>query len=181
MSGYPVRPGDWFVVNTGTRDTALITAAEKIGDFVRPTGYRWTDWDHAGVCTGVRDDGTIEIVEAEPSGAHLTTWHYEDRPHQWSSGLVAWPDPDAGVRIANTAVDCIGTKYAWLDYAALTAHDLRIPAPGLRDFIASTHTMICSQYVDYCCLNAGVHLFSDNRWAGYVTPSDLGALLVPPR
>jgi hypothetical protein len=37
--------------------------------------------------------------------------------------------------------------------------------------------MICSQLVDFCYAKAGVRLFADNRWEGYVTPADLAGLL----
>ncbi len=33
--------------------------------------------------------------------------------------------------------------------------------------------MICSQLVDQSYQDAGVHLFSDGRWSGYVTPGAL--------
>ena len=40
--------------------------------------------------------------------------------------------------------------------------------------------MICSQLVDYCYLMAGVHLFNDGRWPGYVTPEDLANVIADP-
>jgi hypothetical protein len=37
--------------------------------------------------------------------------------------------------------------------------------------------MICSQLVDQCYQDAGVHLFADGRWPGDVTPADLYRLI----
>ncbi len=63
--------------------------------------------------------------------------------------------------------------YSFLDYLALAAHRYRLPVPGLRTYIKSTGHLICSQLVDACYQAAGVQLFDDHRWNGYVTPSDL--------
>src|SRR5258708_29450415 len=66
----------------------------------------------------------------------------------------------------------IGVGYSWADYMAIAAHRLHIPSPGLRDFIADSTHQICSQLIDTCYADAGVHLFADGRWPGYVTPAD---------
>ena len=166
-----VQPGAFAVINTGTRATPFI----QFGEFLctlfdaRP---QIPEWDHAVICSRIGDDGTMYIVEAQPGGAVEVPWHYNQRPHQWSTGLVEMPG-DAGV----AARRYIGVGYSFLDYAAMTTHELHVPAPGLRAYIASTHHMICSQLVDRAALDAGKHLFTDNRWEGYVKPSDLGFLL----
>jgi hypothetical protein len=67
--------------------------------------------------------------------------------------------------------------YSYLDYVALAFHSLHIPFPGLKNYIASTRHMTCSQLVDQAEKDAGVQLFKDGRWPGYVMPSDLGRLL----
>ena len=71
----------------------------------------------------------------------------------------------------------MGVPYSFADYAALAAHRLHIPAPGLREFIGSSKSMICSQLVDQCYVDAGVHLFRDSRWPGFVTPAALAGLI----
>jgi hypothetical protein len=124
------------------------------------------------ICSRV-ENGTVYIVEAESHGAVETAWHYETRPHQWSSGIIDMP-----VTAGAAALRYVGVGYGWLDYAAMTAHELHIPAPGLKSYIDSTHTLICSQLVDRATLDAGKHLFTDGRWPGYCKPSDLGFLLV---
>ncbi|MFD0528968.1 hypothetical protein ACFQ1I_21760 [Kitasatospora arboriphila] len=73
----------------------------------------------------------------------------------------------------------IGVPYSAADYFALGAHRLRLPVgPLIKGYVASSRHMICSQLVDQCYLDAGVHLFSDGRWPGYVTPADLAKLLL---
>jgi hypothetical protein len=163
-----VQPGDWFVVDTGNEG---IEFGERLVE--RLTGgpkalHRWT---HAGVATRWRD-GKLHIVEATPNGAVETPWHWEGRPHAWSTGT------GLSVRgMAEAAHGYIGTPYSFADYAAIGLHALHVPAPGLKSYIASTHSMICSQLVDQCAQDCGVHLFDDRRWPGYIPPSDLGILL----
>src|SRR5215469_10309390 len=75
------RPGDFAVVDTGTRAPLLIQLVKKLsrGGFIM--------FDHAVICSRVRG-GTIYIVEAMPSGARETVWHYADHDHLWSTGHV---------------------------------------------------------------------------------------------
>jgi hypothetical protein len=180
----PIRPGDFAVVNTGTRYTRLITGMEKVADVVRPTELKWTDYDHAVICTGVVDRiggmQDVTIVEAQPGGAVEVPWHYGGHPFKWSSGIIKLTD-DERHTASQAAIALAAAKvgYGWLDYAALVAHDLHIPVPGLRNFIGDTHRLICSQLVDLCYNDAGCELFTDKRWFGYVMPSDLGSLLSP--
>lgn len=81
------------------------------------------------------------------------------------TGIVAW------------ALEYQDVTYSFADYGALFLHMLRVPAPGLREFIDSTHSMICSQFVDAAWTAGGVHLFDDRRWPGYVKPGDLAKLV----
>src|SRR5260370_22340768 len=81
----PPRPGDWAVVDTGTNVARPIRVAEWIAD-----GFRPSRWDH--VCIASRWDGDLlMIVEAESAGARETAWHYQDRPHKWSTGYPGVP------------------------------------------------------------------------------------------
>ena len=65
-----------------------------------------------------------------------------------------------------------------MDYFALALHRLGIPAPELKRYIGSSKHLICSQLVDLVYAEAGIHLFTDNRWPGYVTPADLANLIL---
>ena len=176
------QPGDFFVVNTGTRLTLPITAAEWLDDKVSKSKLKWTDWDHAGLCTGATllDGKPVPlIVEATPEGAVETAWHYDGRPYMWSSGHIGLDTVQRNA-IASQALYLVKEKvgYSFLDYAALTAHALHLSTKWLQNYIGDSGHMICSQLVDYCYEMASVHLFDDQRWSGFVTPSDLGSLIV---
>lgn len=159
------RPGDFAVVCTGTWATPVIQAMERLNGNHGP-------WDHAVICSDVTSDGIPMIVEAEPRGAREVRWHYQDKPHLWSTSLVV-----TSLEAALAAKKYVGVGYSALDYAALAARHWRIPAPGLKEFIGNSGRMICSQLVDQSCQDADIHLFRDGRWPGYVTPDDLGTLL----
>ena len=133
----------------------------------------FTMFDHAVICSRVRRDGTVYIVEALSSGAQESLWHYDDHDHLWSTGIVK-TSPKAG----KAALAYVDTPYGWLDYAAIAAHARHLWAPGHRHYVASTRHLIGSQLVDRAELDAGVHLFADCRWPGYVRPADLAELIL---
>lgn len=81
-------------------------------------------------------------------------------------GIVAWAQAHARV------------PYSLIGYLAIAAHGLRIPLPGLREYIAGTGHMLCSQFTDADYAANGVHLFEDGRWPGFVDPLDLADLLL---
>lgn len=158
------QPGDLAAVRTGGDTGALI----RLGEFLNGDGFG--DYEHALIYIGGG-----EIVEAEPGGARRRARGVESGD-LWSTGL--WNLSTATrSRICAAATRYVGTPYGWLDYAALATHRLHIPAPGLRGYIASTGHMICSQLADQCYADAGVHLFADGRWPGYVTPGALANLI----
>jgi len=160
------RPGDFAVVDTRRRAPLLTYLGKRLsrGGFLM--------FDHAVICSRVRS-GTIYIVEAMPSGAKETVWHYDDHDHLWSTGLVK-TSTKAGV----AALAYVNKPYSWLDYAAIAAHAWHLWAPGMRHFVRSTKHLIGSQLVDRAELDAGIHLFADRRWRGYVRPSDLADLIL---
>jgi hypothetical protein len=182
------KPGDWFVVDPGTEIDEWIIWAEKLAD------GRKTKYSHAGVfsryaypalrlpegelgapwttCGPEDKSATMLIVEAEPGGAREVPWHYDGQPARWS--CERFPN---NPRVADMARALVGTPYSIADYAALISHRWHIPSPGLKDFIGDTGHMICSQLVDQACYDALWFLFDDDRWPGYVKPSDLGHLL----
>ena len=157
----------------------------EIGQFLAGDGFQ--PYDHAEVYAG----------QADRHGPHGYTYSaYPDNLKPGKSGKRPLPCPPAKLPgsywssgiLALTAAQRSGivawceahprVPYSWEDYGALTLHGLHIPAPGLRDYIASTFSMICSWYTDASWWYGGdVHLFSDNRWPGYVKPGDLVKLL----
>lgn len=141
----------------------------RLGEFLLGDGV--TPYEHAFI---VLDDATL--LEAEPGGARVAGLdEYAGRTVEY----VCPPGLTAAQRYAICAAarSYVGVKYSFVDYGAIAAHRFRLPIPGLRRYIASTGHQICSQLVDQCYQDAGVHLFNDGRWPGYVVPADLAALL----
>lgn len=170
-------PGDFACVHTRGSTGVLIT----IGEYLNGTpDTSW--WDHACIYVGMPDLNAQYgyVMGAQPGGARLAPLRYaqmtgKDANWLWSSGKIKPTDAQRKVIIAQ-ALYCKGTPYGWLDYFALAAHRFHLPIPGLKDRIGTSK--ICSQLVDWCYMQAGVHLFTDNRWPGYVTPADLAGLII---
>lgn len=160
------QPGDFAVTTVRGQVGFLISLGEWLN------GSRFGHWDHAFIYVG---DG--QLVEAEPGGARLAGLdEYADRPLAWSTGHVELTDTQRTAIVA-AARGYIGTGYSAADYFAIAAHRFRLPVPWLRRFVASSKHLICSALVDKVYQDAGVQLFRDSRWDGYVTPADLAALI----
>lgn len=137
----------------------------RLGQFFNGDGF--SRYEHAFI---VLEDGML--VEAMPGGAQIVPLsEYDDREVLYvrPSGLTA----EDRQRICAIARAFEGTPYSFVDYTAIAAHRLHLPLPGLREFVESTDHMICSQLVDRAYSLAGIPLFSDNRWDGWVTPGSL--------
>jgi len=156
-------------------DIGLTSIQGPVGTLIR--AGQWANGDGFGmfehafvVLPGGR------LIEAMPGGARIVPLTESD---QQPVMYVAPPGLTYAQRvmICEMAETYEGIPYSFLDYAALAARRLHIPAPGLRRYIASTRHMICSQLADQAYADAGVHLFDDGRWPGYVTPGSLHELL----
>lgn len=173
------QPGDFACVHTRGDTGVLIT----IGEFLNGTpDTSW--WDHACIYVGMPDLNAQYgyVLGAQPGGARLAPLRYaqmtgEDANWLWSTGKIKPTDAQRKAIVAQ-ALACKGIGYSAADYFALAAHRFHIPTPQLREYIKDSGHMICSQLVDRCYLNSGVHLFTDGRWEGDVTPADLAGLLV---
>lgn len=140
----------------------------RLGQYLNGSGFGV--YEHAFI---VLDDSTL--LEAEPGGARIAGLdEYAGRTVEYVS-----PELTAEQRYAICAAarDLVNTPYSAADYFAIATHRFHIPVPGLRRYIADSGHMICSQLVDQCYQDAGVRLFDDGRWPGWVTPADLAALL----
>lgn len=159
-------------------DFAVLPIAGQVGKLISIgewlNGSAFGSYDHAVIYTGGN-----QTMGAYPGGARLVTMPADQSEWAWSTGRIMLTNPQRTAIVAG-AMACAGTPYSALDYFALVAHRLRIPAPGLKNYIASTRHLICSQLVDLVYMNAGVHLFNDGRWPGYVTPADLAAIITDP-
>ena len=153
------KPGDFGLVAISGEVGRLI----RFGQWLNGDGFR--DYQHAVLALS-----NGELIEAEPGagGARI-------RPQSEYDGTnIIWSDwaltdaKRAELDVAGRA--CEGVPYSALDYGALAAHRLHIPVPGLRKYIASTGHQICSQLVDQIYQDAGLAMFADGRWPGYVTP-----------
>jgi cell wall-associated NlpC family hydrolase len=141
-----------------------------VGQMLNGEGFR--KYQHAGIYLG-----SGMTLEAYPGGAiYGSIDRFAPESLVWSTGLVALSPRDRE-RIVSIARTYLGTPYSFLDYGALAAKRFHIPAPHLKAFIESGGHMICSQLVDRVYEEADVHLFSDGRWPGYVTPASLGIML----
>jgi len=161
------RPGDFGLLIGDDFVGRLI----RVGEWLNGDGF--SQYSHAVV---LLDDDTI--LEAEPGGARIRpVTEYPVGQVVWSS----WPLSGAArYSIVLHARELLGTPYSFLDYVALAARRLHIPAPGLRRYIKSTGHLICSQLVDEAYGRAGLPMFTDGRWPGDVTPADLGRVLTGP-
>lgn len=166
-----LRPGTIGLTKIGGDTGLAIRAGQflvaEIGRAKVPPGQAWADYQHAFVYLG---DG--QIIEAEPGGARIVPVSEYASPY-WCTAL-ADGHPDAELdAVAEAARTLEGRPYSFLDYAAIAAHALHVPVPGLKAHITATGHLICSQLCDFAYEKAGLHLFSDGRWPGYVDPLDL--------
>lgn len=175
-----VRPGDFAAVRTQGWVSNLIATGEEAAYWVSSAERRQKrkqvgKWTHAIFYMGGPHD---LILEAEAGGAQVRPMHYGTSDCLWSSGR---PLLDLTIEQRDMAMD-IGWKYhnvpySFLDYSAIAAHALGSDAELLEDYIKATGHEICSQLVDQCRLDMGSHLFSDDRWAGFVDPLDIAIVI----
>jgi uncharacterized protein YycO len=164
------QPGDFGVVKMGGTGGKWI----HIGQFaagVLAGNDESKDYEHAFVYVGGG-----QIVEAEPGGARQVLVHYDHI--LWSTGIIQLT-LEQRMSIVEAAKKYVGTPYSAVDYFAIAAQRLHagVLIPGLKTYVSSSKHMICSQLVDKCYQDAGVHLFDDKRWSGYVMPSSLAGLI----
>jgi hypothetical protein len=180
MRRYPV--GSFLLTRSTSRVSRLITAAEGLtGDGTR--------YSHAAL---VVDGG--HVVEALPGGARLTPLiRYVGRGGNVvvcdapirvavvdavASGQIhPWEATDhedtVRARVAAAGRALAGTPYSFLDYLSLFLLHAGIRPAWLVRFVDNRRHMICSQLVDTAYEAAGLHLFTDGRFPGDVTPGDL--------
>lgn len=159
------QPGDIGLTSIQGPVGALI----RVGQWLNGNGF--AAYEHAFVV--LPDD---RLIEAMPGGARIRPLTEYDQRQVLYVSPTDLTDAQRTL-IAETAQAHEGIGYSFLDYAALAAHRLHLPIPGLRRYVASTRHLICSQLADQAYADAGVPLFDDGRWPGYVTPGALFDLL----
>jgi cell wall-associated NlpC family hydrolase len=164
---YP-QPGDFALTRISGFTGRFVAAGQALVGDAAPV-------QHAYVYVG-----NGEIVQAMPGGAELIRLEDAAEPVVWSTGKVPLTAADR-MRICGAARGLVGTPYSFLDYGSIALAHYRIRPAWVRDFVADSGHLICSQLVDEAYLRAGIHLFSDGRLPGDVTPGDLWKLLHPKR
>jgi len=162
------KAGDFVLVHVSGQGGRVIQALQSLN------GDGFADYEHVALYVG---EGVL--VEMASGGIQLAkTGKYVNIPTRWSTGHFVLPSYVRQVIVdAAQAYVSLHVRYGWEDYAALALHHLGLGTAMLRQSMANTKRMICSQFVDQCYADADVHLFRDNRWPGYVTPGDLNQLL----
>lgn len=151
------QPGDYGVVTTTGWAARLIQAVTR------------SKYNHAWIYVG-----NGQVIEGRPNGAgYANLAAYADV--LWSTVPL-----DAGERaaIVKAAIGLIGTPYSWVDCVAIGLTDLfgwHVPE-SVRKRLNRRDRMMCSQLADSAHLAAGVHLFTDGRVPGDVSPADLALL-----
>lgn len=163
MTSFTPQPGDFGL----TQIDGAVGRLVKFGQWLNGDGFH--NWQHAFIY--IRDD---RIVEAAPGGARVASLseYMGDDTIAWSSGAIELDEDQRG-RIVWAAIEYLGTPYSAATYISLATARLGLRPRWLKNLVADTDAMICSQYVDQCYQDAGVHLFDDGRIPGDVTPGDL--------
>lgn len=173
---YPV--GAYFVVDVhGPAGWAIGVAQALAG---RPSAYQ-----HAGMIV-TADGGTIEAAPGGAFAGHLSAYTGRrllvcDGPIRgWLAhgGRAAIPGMEGIKRaqVAQEATALTGRPYSALDYLALALLHLRLPSRWVRDRVASSGHLICSQLVDLVMRRCSIRLFADKQLPGDVMPADLADL-----
>ena len=157
---YQPQPGDYFLVQIHGRPAISIGIGQALtGD--------WSRFWHTGI---VGYNG--QAYAAHPGGASIDSLAevMADRPLAFSRFDLT----DAQrATIVDAAERRVGTPYSFLCYLSIALITFHVRPKWLLNYVKGTGHMICSQYVDQCYQDAGVHLFNDGRFSGDVTPGDL--------
>lgn len=116
-------------------------------------------------------------IAAYPDGAKKIPLPAEQDGWLWSDFTLLDVHRDL---IVEAAVNLIGTPHGALDYFSIAAWGLGIPTSDLPGFIADESHMTGPQMVEHCYRAAGIHLFTDTRIKGYVTPMDVISIIEHP-
>jgi hypothetical protein len=137
---------------------------------------QWVIGDAAPVQHAMIYVGGGYVVQAMPGGAEMIPLADANEPVIWSTDVIPLTAARR-IKIAAIARAMVGTPYSYTDYLSIGLAAAHIRPRFVRDYVATSGHMICSQLVDYAHDIAGSHLFTDGRMVGDVTPGDLWKLL----
>lgn len=162
------QPGDFALTKISGFTGKAIAAAQ------------WLIGDGSPVQHALLYVGNGYIVQAMPGGAEMIRLEDANEPVLWSTDLIPLTAAQR-MRIVNEARELVDTPYSFADYLSIGLAHFHVRPAWLRNYIADSGHMICSQLVDEAHKRAGVALFDDGRLPGDVTPGDLWKLLQRPR
>lgn len=136
-------------------------------------GSRWT---HVFIYLGEGIYGNDTIFAAQPGGARYDRLS-EIKEVAWLSMVV--PTPAQFAIIKARCAHYNKTPYGYLNYLAIGLRRFfKVEWEWLYNYIKDAGVQICSQMADLIYNEAGIHLFSDGRWEGLVTPGSMANLAV---
>lgn len=116
------------------------------------------------------------LIEAEPGGARVVSIdEYTNVDVFWCTSIAATLTIEELAAVAHVAAGFKGEGYSFLGYAELFARRLHLPVSLLRDEVANTGHVICSQLAAVAYRDQGHDLFP-GVWRDLVAPYDLWAL-----
>ena len=166
------QPGDFVVVPTRPPVGALITVASWLANLGEHGDALPQSYDHAEVYLG---DGLTASAYPSRNGLRPVS-NLNQSGFLWSTGYVPLSSAQREV-IVEWCYQHAHVQYSALDYLALAAHTFHLNTAALQNYLQSSSTYICSQYVDAAYQAARVQLFTDGRWVGFVKPLDLAIML----
>lgn len=172
-----IQPGDFLLT---TIDGFWANLGVRLG---QAACGDWSRYSHAALYVGGPDRLAIEMA---PGGLMVREFSdFAGRP----LAISDWPlDISEREDIVGWAWDSYSGRngrqyYGWLNYPLIGLARLtggRLPKWAKR-YLAAPDFQECSQWIDSAYLAAGVHLFSDDRLPGLVTPGDLTYVLSRPK
>lgn len=136
----------------------------RLGQWLNGDGF--ADWQHAFI---LLNSSSGSIIEAEPGGAR--TGNVSEYSHIYWCENIATAHKAALNNVVSAALGYVGTPYSFADYVALAQRRLHLPTLGVREYVADTGHMICSQLCARSYYDAKASLYTE--WTGYVDPLDL--------
>lgn len=136
---------------------------------------QWFIGDFAPVQHALVYVGDGMVVQAMPSGAELIRLEDASPVVMWSTGLIPLSSYK-GHLVAHEALQLVGTPYSFLDYLSMALERFGVHSNLIRDRVASSGHLICSQLVVLAYERAGIELFPAT-FPGDITPGDIWHLL----